>query len=313
MDIEYLLFLQDFRHSINDALTPFMEWASLFGISYILLLPVFVYWCLDKRKGLFILAAWKISATLNALVKLTACVYRPWIRDPRVIPAGDSIKTAGGYSFPSGHTMTATPIYGGLAMFAGRRKWLRALWIAAILVTGFSRNYLGVHTPQDVLVGLALGALSLYAAVRLFDYLDRRPEMEDRVLLTGFVIGVLGLLYTTYKPYPMDYVDGKLLVDPVQMSRTAWEDIGGLLALIAARYVERRWVRFSPAGLNKRGVVLCVLGMIPLCFIIVGGKPFMVGFLGIRWGRLAAQTILFFYVMVLWPLAMKLCTGAQRG
>ncbi len=78
MDIEYLLFLQNFRNSINDALTPFMEAISYFAVS--------------------------------------VCAYRPWIRDVRVLPAGDAIKTATGYSFPSGHTTTATPIYGGLAL-----------------------------------------------------------------------------------------------------------------------------------------------------------------------------------------------------
>ena len=194
MDIEYLLFLQDFRHSINDALTPFLEQVSLFGITYILRLPVFVYWCLDKRKGLFILAAWKISVTLNALVKLTACVYRPWVRDPRVIPAGDAIRTAGGYSFPSGHTMMCTPIYGGLAMLT-RQRWLRLFWVAAILLTGFARNFFGVHTPQDVLVGFALGGLSVWAAAKLFEYLDAHPVMEDRALLAGIIIGILTLVY----------------------------------------------------------------------------------------------------------------------
>ena len=80
MDIQYLLWLQDFRNSINGALDPFVEWISLFGVRTILLLPALVYWCLSKRKGLFILYAWKISQTINALVKLTVCVYRPWVR-----------------------------------------------------------------------------------------------------------------------------------------------------------------------------------------------------------------------------------------
>ena len=97
MDITYLLWLQDFRNGIDNALTPFMEWFSYFGISYIVLFPVFVYWCLDKRKGLFIFSALKISHTFNSMVKLTACIYRPWIRDARIIPAGDAITTATGY------------------------------------------------------------------------------------------------------------------------------------------------------------------------------------------------------------------------
>ena len=78
MDITYLLWLQDFRNSINDAWTPFMEWVSTFGTRGILFLPAILYWCIDKKKGLFVFYALKISHTINSVVKLTACVYRPW-------------------------------------------------------------------------------------------------------------------------------------------------------------------------------------------------------------------------------------------
>ncbi len=50
MDIEYLLLLQRFREYINDFLTPFMEWISLFAVSYLVLVPAIVYWIYDKKK-----------------------------------------------------------------------------------------------------------------------------------------------------------------------------------------------------------------------------------------------------------------------
>jgi hypothetical protein len=53
-----------------------------------------LYWCLNKRFGLFAFAGYTAGLALNALVKLTACVYCPWIRDSRVFPAGDAIRTA---------------------------------------------------------------------------------------------------------------------------------------------------------------------------------------------------------------------------
>ena len=107
MDIDYLLLLQRFRESINDALTPLMEGLSLFAVTYLILIPVFVYWVVDKRKGLYTLVSYYLCRSVNAIVKLTACIYRPWIRDARVMPAGDAITTATGYSFPSGHTVSA--------------------------------------------------------------------------------------------------------------------------------------------------------------------------------------------------------------
>ncbi|MBQ6774923.1 MAG: phosphatase PAP2 family protein [Synergistaceae bacterium] len=312
MDITYLLWLQDLRNGMNDAWTPFMEWISYFGIRNIILLPVFVYWCLDKHKGEFILAAWKISQTINSIVKLTACVYRPWVRDARIIPAGDSIKTAGGYSFPSGHTMMATPIYGGLATIT-KSKLARMFWVALILITMFSRNYLGVHTPQDVLVGAALGVLSIYIAQWMMNYLDRKPEKRGLVMSALFAAGVLTMVYVTYKPYPMDYVDGKLLVDPVKMQIDAWGDAGGLPVIALAWYIERRWINFTPTGLNFKGVILGAIGLVILAFMTECLKdPLKVAF-GQHLGKFAYQVVFFFYVMILWPLVLKLFSRGSKS
>lgn len=48
MDIAYLLWWQDFRNSINDALTPFMEEVSLFAVTYLIIIVAFIYWCVNS-------------------------------------------------------------------------------------------------------------------------------------------------------------------------------------------------------------------------------------------------------------------------
>ncbi|MBR1603819.1 MAG: phosphatase PAP2 family protein [Synergistaceae bacterium] len=320
MDIEYLLFLQDFRNSIQDAWTPFLEWFSMFSTNYILLFPAFIYWCIDKRKGLFVFAAWKISVTINALVKLTCCIYRPWVRDPRILPAGDAIRTATGYSFPSGHTMMAAPIYGGLALLslkAAALKALRfamcALWLLAVLTTAFSRNYLGVHTPQDVIVGILLGFVSIYIAVKIFKYLDTHPERENLFLILGFLFALLTLIYVTYKPYPMDYVDGKLLVDPAKMQRDSWRDAGGLIAFVIIYWLEKTFIKFKATGLNLKGVILNLIGLIPLAFIIDHAERLSVSMLDYYWGHFTGQVILFGYLMLLWPAVLKLLGNKNKA
>ena len=139
--------------------------------------PAFVYWCIDKRSGLYTIASYHASVSINAVVKLTFCVYRPWIRNSRVLPAGDAITTATGYSFPSGHTTTAAPIYGGLAVSTWKKlRWISVLCFICLGLTAFSRNYLGVHTPQDVLVGLAIGTAVLFGMAALFRFLTAHPE-----------------------------------------------------------------------------------------------------------------------------------------
>ena len=311
MDIEYLLFLQNFRNSINDALTPFMEGISFFAISYIVLLIAFVYWCIDKKKGLFIFFALKISHLINAVVKLTACVYRPWIKDARVLPAGNAIETATGYSFPSGHTMMSVPIYGSLAIFTKKRKLLCSLFIILALLTMFSRNYLGVHTPQDVLVGCVMGLLSIYITGRVFEYIERYPEKENKVMAIIFVLALAGFAYVNLKSYPMDYVNGKLLVNPNKMTVDSWGDIGGLMALIIMYCIEKRCVNFSATGFNPKGIILGIIGLIPLALMIYGLKPIIVSFAGAHSGRLLYETALTFYIILLWPMVLKIFYGKK--
>lgn len=76
------------------------------------------------------------------------------------------------YSYPSGHADTSISFYGLLAWIATRyipsRAGRRAAWAAAamlVLAIGFSRVYLGVHYPSDVLGGYALGLVYLSALI----------------------------------------------------------------------------------------------------------------------------------------------------
>lgn len=311
MDMTYLLWLQDFRLSINDALTPFVNHLSTFAVTYIVLLPVFVYWCLDKKKGLFILYAWKFSQTFNAILKLTACIYRPWIKDSRIIPANNAIARSGGYSFPSGHTMMCTPIYGGLAVIT-KNKPLKYFLVFMILLTMISRNYLGVHTPQDVLVGFAFGLLALWLTQKAFAYLDTHPEKDVLFMIFAVLAGVGTLVYITYKPYPLDYVDGKLLVDPVKMQIDSWGDAGGFAVFGVLWYIESHFIKFTPTGWNFKGILICVIGLIPLGWALVDLDGIMMSTaLGPHVGRLVSQIITLSFMMIVWPLVIKFLTGRK--
>ena len=313
MDIEYLLLLQRFRESINDALTPFMESISLFSVTYLIMIPVLVYWVVDKRKGWYTLLSYYLCCGVNAAVKLTACVYRPWIKDPRVLPAGDAITTATGYSFPSGHTVTAGPIYGGLAVSAWAwKKWVSVVLVFILLLTGFSRNYLGVHTPQDVVVGMLESALWLFVAAKLLTWLDMHPEKEDIFLIVSFIVGWIGIVYITFKPYPMDYVDGKLLVDPQKMMNDGYGDICLLIAFPVARFIEKKLIRFESTGFKRTSLLVGIVGLVPLFLMIKLMKATLDGLLGTHWGHFTYSFIVVLYCVALWPLVIKLTENRRR-
>ncbi len=310
MDIEYLLTLQNFRGNINDALTPMMEWISMAATTYLILIPVFWYWNRDKDRGLYALVSYYFCMFLTPIIKLSACIYRPWIRDSRILPAGDSIKTATGYSFPSGHTTTCATLAGGMALTAWenkRTRWISALFVLFILLTAFSRNYLGVHTPQDVLVALAISALSLFLTARLFQYLERHPEREDWFLLGGFLLCCAGIVYISLKSYPMQEVNGKLIVDPKKMMTDGYGDIGKVLGFIIARFVEKKWIRFKPLRGSWIGVVICLIGLVPMVLMKTYLRPVTKAWLGDHWGALAFSVLHAFYYIALFPLVLKLC------
>lgn len=317
MDLQYLLWLQGIRNATNDALSPFMEWVSMFAVDYLILFAVFYYWNLSKKDGLYTLVSYYFCMVMNPLIKLTACVYRPWIRDASIIPAGDAITTATGYSFPSGHTSTAAPLSGGMAVNTWKNKktrWVAVIFALFIPLVMFSRNYLGVHTPQDVCVGCLLSLLSLFLTAKLFAYLTEHPEKEDIFLICGFVFCCLAILYITVKPYPMDYkADGTLLVDPQKMMNDGYGDIGKMMGFIIARFVEKTWIRFKPLKNGAKSIIMCLVCLIPMVLLKKFFSPVMVQAFGSHWGKLFFSIIYAFYYIAFIPLILKLIGKSEAA
>ncbi|WP_443089666.1 phosphatase PAP2 family protein [[Clostridium] aminophilum] len=71
--------------------------------------------------------------------------------DPRIIPDSDALAAATGYSFPSGHSMNAAALFGRGAIRRELPRFLRAVPGLIAVLIALSRNFLGVHTPQDIL------------------------------------------------------------------------------------------------------------------------------------------------------------------
>ncbi len=131
MDISILLALQEFRNGAGSVLSDFALKMTFFGeLNTALVLMAVVYWSVSKELGTYLLMGWSGNRLVNGMLKVTVCAYRPWIRDPRIIPYGNSMETATGYSFPSGHTMNAATVFGGETV---RNDLPKALRIAAFL------------------------------------------------------------------------------------------------------------------------------------------------------------------------------------
>lgn len=147
--------------AIGRVVTPIMIAASAMGSTgaRLALLAVAVGWLSWRRRSrtALWLAVTVIGGMLfNMLLKQMFGAPRPGL-----LPHLDIVTS---YSFPSGHAAGGAVLLGALAWIAGRRFWLPAAILVALV--GASRVWLGVHWPSDVAAGwiAGLGWLALCGA-----------------------------------------------------------------------------------------------------------------------------------------------------
>ncbi len=303
MDIQYLLWLQDLRAATGGALDGLFLALSGLGEAVVpLLLACGIYWCLDKRTGIRLFFACNVGDLLNGALKLSFCVYRPWVRDARVQPARGALGGATGYSFPSGHSSKAVSAYGELAVTNRRRKPLAACLLALAALILFSRNYLGVHTPQDVLAGAAVGVAALCLARGTLRWADGGPRRDLLVMAAGLALCAAVIAYAVLKPYPMDYVNGVLLVDPVKMQPDAFSAAGAVAGLLLGWVWERRRVRFETAGSAVAKLIRFASGVFLLILLYFVVRKGLIALVGRNWGNLLGAFLPVLYAVAVHPL-----------
>ena len=128
---------------------------------YMFILPL-ILWCLDAQLGVRLGILLLGSSWLNATLKLAAGLPRPYWVSQRVAPL--AVETS--YGLPSGHAQTTTAVYGGLATSL-RGRWIVPLTLVLLFLIGWSRLVLGVHFAIDVITGWVMGAVLLWAFIRL--------------------------------------------------------------------------------------------------------------------------------------------------
>ena len=150
------------------ALTPFFKAVADYGV---IILGVYVVLMLlwEKRRIFPIASACVVSGLLGDFIKgyLKKAVMRPrpFLEIPTLEPL---IKRPKGFSFPSGHTTLAFAVAFIISRILPKRYSIPAFLMAALVA--FSRLYLGVHYPTDILGGICIG----YVAGMITDFLYKR-------------------------------------------------------------------------------------------------------------------------------------------
>ena len=213
-----------------------------------------VFWCVDKKKGYYVMAVGFLGTMLNHMIKLTCRVPRPWVQDPNFTILEQAREAAAGYSFPSGHTQTAVGTFGTLAVVA-ERKWWRYACIAMAVLVGFSRMYIGVHFPSDVFAGAAI-SLVLIGLLRKPTLQGGIREMKV-VIAAMMTVAVLFLLYVSFWNFPAD-------MDPHNMEsgvKNAYTMIGCLTGVAIVYLVDANYLHFPEKAVWWVQIIKIVVGL----------------------------------------------------
>lgn len=272
-----------------------------------LVLALIVFWCVDKRRGYYVMAVGFMGTIINQVLKLVCAVPRPWVLDPEFTILEQAREAASGYSFPSGHTSTAVGTFGAIAA-TEKRRWLSAVCIALAVLVGFSRMYVGVHTPYDVLAGAAC-ALALVIGLKPVIMGDSDKGIWA-LLAVLLAMGVGYLLYVELYPFPIDFDQHNL----TSATNNAYTMIGCLLGVVFVYGAEKKWVNFSTEGKWWVQLIKIVLGLA----LVLAVKAELKTPLNLLFGsELLGRAVRYFLIVVvaglLWPMTFRLWNKLDKS
>ena len=292
----------DFLHFIAQYRTPE---ADLFfqGITYlaqevfVIAIICWLFWCSNKKLAYTLGFSYFLSGLLVQALKITFRIPRPWILDPAFAAVPSALAGATGYSFPSGHTQSITALFGTLALHA--KKWHQKLLCAAIIVlVGFSRMYLGVHTPKDVLTSFFLSIGCTLVCYVLF---YRKEAAAGREALISLLMAVMSAALVLYAAvlYQNSTIELHYAQDCIKAS-------GAGMAFALGYYVEQKYIRFSPPAKTRQKVLRLAVGLAVALLLQTGLKPII--------GESLPASFLRYFLVVAWALMFYpvLFTKKQR-
>lgn len=296
---DYLLWLQNFRELTHDVLTPFFLSITTFGkfIIPIMFLSL-VYWCLNRKVGEFLFVVWATGFLFSQFLKMTFCINRPWLMSNKINPAPDALPEAKGYSFPSGHTAGATSVWGGLAVKLWDKKITRYTLIALVLLVGFSRNYLGVHYPQDVIVSLVVGITILFVLNKAFNKIDDDKKMSLKIFVTDLALFLFVVIFIPLKAkfFPVEDVDFYNSQLP-----GFYNNLGNIIGYITGWYLCRENVKYSTDVSWLKRIARYLPGMAIFFLLYFNAKAVLVADFGSIKGSFLYGALLAMFVTLFYP------------
>lgn len=175
MEIKILDLIQEIRTPVGDQVMCFVTNLGNAGMIWIVIAVVLFLFPKTRKSGAVMMMALVLDVILcNGILKNVFARVRPCDVNTAVqllIPRPDD------YSFPSGHTAASFAAVTAL-FFAGEKKIWKPALVLAVLIA-FSRLYLYVHYPTDILGGIVVGAVCGYAGMLCVEQIEKRRKHQE--------------------------------------------------------------------------------------------------------------------------------------
>ena len=290
--MELLHALQGIRSPFLDTIIGYITMLGEETIAIVLL--CLIYWCYNKRIAYIVGVAYFFSGLAVQGMKIGFQIDRPWVTDPTLKPVESAIKTATGYSFPSGHTQSATALFGTLALKM-KKTLVRLLCVLIVLLVAFSRLYLGVHTLLDVCVSLIITTLIVLVVAKIFSG-EKANKARDFLLALVLVISSVAVIVIAAMMYSGGSIEQAYLSDCLKAA-------GAGIGFAVGMYIERLHIGFSIRSKNiLMHIIKFIVGLIGVLLILEGLK-LIIG------TGLVVDTVRYFvlliWITVLYPVVIK--------
>jgi hypothetical protein len=219
------------------------------------------------------------SNLFNYIVKLIFAGPRPYWISSHVRALWT---TEVSFGVPSNHAQTAVSVWGMFAIYA-KRAWIWAVSIAVIFLISFSRIYLGVHFPHDVIFGWVIGALILWTFTRFWKPVGAwvgKKTLSQQILL-AFVLSLifiaLGFGAVTLRngyQIPESWISNALLAgtelpDPVNPN-SIFTSAGTFFGLAAGAAWIMSTGGYQAAGPIEKRAIRYVIGLVGVLILYLG-------------------------------------------
>lgn len=310
MNSAYLLALQRFREA-----TPFLVPVMCMITDFInspwpVAFFCVIYWAYNKKLGLWFITSNVLGLYFNGILKITACIARPWVRDTRIAPYENAIPSATGYSFPSGHATQSAVFYGSIALL--KKPFNKAvnilitsgaLFMAAL--TMFSRNYLGVHTASDVIAGFAITMVIIVLSRPLVDFITHCTKAQSVAFFIILLLVVaLSVIYTAVKSYPVDAINEGAATSQKVLTKDTYYSIGLLAGYAIGVFIEKRFIGFTIDKASRKQLFIAICAVMVLYFFY-SFKRYIAGSGGNVAISIASTAFVGIYIFIIVPLVIK--------